>query len=117
MMPENSPMTAAERAQPHQERQQLIRSASTQKPSPETCKFIQKFINNFFVHTCAVCERLWFQNDLKVPKPENAEILRQIVVTYLTFNYFILKFTFFFLLAKLQIHTRFANLFQLPKAN
>ena len=42
--------------------------------------FIEKFIQNQFGFECMVCDRLWFEQDLKKVEEQNKEILRQIPV-------------------------------------
>ena len=43
-------------------------------------EFIYSFIQNRFGYDCMVCDRLWFEGDLKKVDEKNLEILRQIPV-------------------------------------
>ena len=42
--------------------------------------FIEKFVQNRFGYGCMVCDRLWFEQDLKKVDEQNKQILRQILV-------------------------------------
>ncbi|CAF4915843.1 unnamed protein product [Pieris macdunnoughi] len=42
-------------------------------------EFKKKFLDIPFAYPCSVCNRLWFQDDLKSPSPEHIEILTQII--------------------------------------
>lgn len=52
--------------------------------------FENKFLNNQFGKVCSVCDRLWFENDLKSPNEKHEEPLEKIVYTL---KKFILNFT------------------------
>ena len=55
--------------------------------------FRKNFIYNTFGHACAVCDRLWFKEDLHKPPAQCHDLLKTIIVHFL--HYIILYFTLF----------------------
>lgn len=51
-------------------------------------EFEIKMKNNSFGHSCSVCDRLWFQSDLKNINESHKEILKTIAVIILFTVYF-----------------------------
>jgi hypothetical protein len=45
-------------------------------------EFVQKFTNNTFGHACSVCDRLWFEQDLKKPPVGHNQTLQLLLPTF-----------------------------------
>lgn len=73
--------------EPTSQSQNLVESRLIQQSENETNhlpytahdEFLKKFVPNLFGHTCSVCERLWFKDDLRPASLQHDTILKTIV--------------------------------------